>query len=92
MHFCHLVPSMSCLAGMCRNANFSGMELKQLGALLVWYSVLALRHCGSGAPVMHPKLIELLFSPYQPVLKNVIDVVNPVLQKGCRNQLFVSNI
>lgn len=25
VHFCHLVPSMSCLIGMCRNANFCGM-------------------------------------------------------------------
>lgn len=45
-------------------------------------------HWESGAHVMHPKLMELLFSPCQPVLKNVMYVVNPVLQTDCEDQLF----
>lgn len=32
------------------------------------YTVVALWHWGSGSHVMHPKLMELLFSPCQPVL------------------------
>lgn len=87
VHFCHLVPSMSCLLGMCRNANCSRTYLKQLGALLIGHTIRLLRHQGSSACAKHPKLLELLFSSCQPVLKLVIYIVIPALQQGCEDQL-----
>lgn len=58
--FCHLVPSMSCLIGLCRNANCSWRQLKQL-ALLVLYTLRALPRQELGACAKYLKPLELLF-------------------------------